>query len=236
MNFQKRQSGILAPFDSNDRELGGFRQIKQDEKYTYFEDSKGGTVKVLNISGGDFASADVVLVQAIADGATYTNSTTETSLLPNPAVFTLPANYFYVGRTLRVSAWGEIATGAGPGNLNFRVRYGSATTGIIIADTGAIAMTASIATKFIWSIEVLITCRALGSGTSGSLFGIGRATGMTSVTPPVISNMGSAGNATPAPAGIDTTTATTLQVTALSSVAVAATQLILHGFTLEAMN
>lgn len=208
-----------------------------DEHYAYYEDGKGGIVKVRRVGGGDFASADVTQVMAVADGATYTNSTTETSLLPNPAVFTCPApNWWYPGKTLRLTARGEIATGAAPGNLNFRVRYGTAAGGVIVADTGAIAMTASIATKFMWKIEVELTCRAVGSGTSGSLFGIGEAWGMTSVTVPVLSPMGSAGVNTPAAAGVDTTTATTLQVTALTSAAVAATQIILHYYTLEALN
>ena len=261
-DFEKNHAGLLVPAKPKVAEsFDGWTMVSEEGLYRTFADDKGGIVRRRKmeaamaqargiVSGAhdrydyaegmhyDTASAVVNLVQAQADGATYTNSTTETSLLPAPAVYTLPGNngFWYIGKSLRVTAWGEIATGAAPGNLNFRIRYGSATGGVIVADTGAIAMTASIATKFIWSVEVVITCRAIGSGTSGSLFGIGRAAGMTSVTPPVISSMGSAGNATPAAAGVDTTTATTLQLTGLTSAAVAATQIILHAFYLEALN
>lgn len=233
--FTKRGSGLYVPGGSGS--IDGWHEFEgPDRHYAYFEDNKGGVVKVRKVGGGDNASAVVTQVVATADGPTYTNSVTETSLLPAPAVFSIPGNTMYVGKTYRIIARGEIATGASPGNLTFRVRYGSATGGVIISDTGAVAMTASIATKFMWRIEVEFTCRATGSGTSGSLFGEGEASGMTSVTPVILSAMGSAGVSAPLAVGVDTTTTTTLQVTALTSAAVAATQLILHYYSLEALN
>lgn len=184
----------------------------------------------------DTASVVALLAHHDADNV-WANVATEQDLLLPQELVLLPGNSFwYVGKQVRVIAFGSIVTGAAPGNLTLAIRYGgSSTTGVILATTGAIAMTASIAGPFIWRLEVLIACRAIG--TAGSVFALGHAAGMTSVTPPVQAHMGSAGATIPAAVAVDTTASTNaLRITGLQSAAVAATQVILKGGIIEALN
>lgn len=184
----------------------------------------------------DMATANVA--QAHQDGDnTWANVATEQDLLRPESIVLLPGNSFwYVGKQVRVSAFGSIVTGVTPGNLTLAIRYGaSSTTGVVLATTGAIAMTSNIATVFIWRLEVLIACRAIG--TAGSVFALGFAAGLTSVTPPVPAHMGSAGPSAPVAVAIDTTVSTNaIRVTGLQSLAVAATQIICRGAVVEALN
>jgi len=184
----------------------------------------------------DNASVVAILARQSADNV-WANVATEQDLLAPQSIVLVPGNLFwFVDKQVRITAFGTIVTGAAPGNLTLAIRYGgSSTTGVILATTGAIAMTASIATVFIWRLEVLIACRAIG--TAGSVFALGHAAGLTSVTPPAQAHMGSAGPTAPVAVAIDTTVSTNaLRITGLQSAAVAATQVICKGAIVEALN
>jgi hypothetical protein len=229
MEFEQRGSGIFAPK----------RGLTVDD---YMDEARARVVRSHELyRGAEGLRADTASVQALlfhhdADNV-WANVATEQDLLLPQELILLPGNSFwYVGKQVRITALGSIVTGAAPGNLTLAIRYGgSSTTGVILATTGAIAMTASIAGPFIWRLEVLISCRAIG--TAGSLFAIGAANGMTSVTPPISQQMGSAGPTVPVAVAVDTTVSTNaLRITGLQSAAVAATQIVMKVAIGEALN
>lgn len=233
--WERRGSGLFVP----DKPVDSWREYDgPDPNYHYFEDDAGGSLKVRKVGGGDAASASVVYVALNGAGPTVGATAAEVDLLPAQAIRLIDGmSFWYPGKSVRITCAGNIATGAAPGNASLRIRYAaSATTGVILADTGAIAMTASIAGPFIWRFEVTLTFRGPNS-TAAPLFALGFGSGLTSVTPPAQFHMGSAGPTIPAAVNIDTTVGTNaLRPTLLTSAAVAATAYICHVCVIEALN
>lgn len=149
-----------------------------------------------------------------ADGATISNTTTETIIFPNVVI---PANYMQDGRVLRIIAYGRHSTTGTP-TLTFRVRWGGV-SGTILAQSGAMT-TGSAVVNAIWKIDVLLQVRSNGS--SGTIFAIGEAklgedasSTVGSTTNDDASDfMGSAGVASPAAVTADLTADTALAITA----------------------
>jgi hypothetical protein len=170
------------------------------------------------------------------DASAIANTTTETIIFPNQ---TVPANYFYAGRQLRVKAFGRHSTTGTP-TLTFRFRWGGV-SGTVLAATGAM-VTGSTVTAGIWRIDLVIQCRSDGS--SGTLFVIGGAEigdDATSTVGSVTNShandfMGSAGVATPAAVTVDLTTDTALSLTAQWSAASASNTLTGHIYTGDSQN
>src|SRR5262245_4767505 len=110
------------------------------------------------------------LITAQIDGTALSNTTTATSIIPAAAKFTLPANYFEIGRALRVTAAGRISNiVTTPGTMTLDVRFGS----IVVFNGGAVSMNTTAKTNVTWWFEALLTCRAIGASTSANLLGIG---------------------------------------------------------------
>lgn len=106
------------------------------------------------------------LITAQVDGTALTASTTATSILPTAAKYTLPANYFQVGRALRVGVLGRISNVVTtPGTLTLELKFGS----VIVASSGAISLNIVAKTNVPWWLEWHLTCRAIGSGTAANL-------------------------------------------------------------------
>lgn len=235
--WEKRTSGIFAPRQG--RLEDAWLQVDgPDPHYAYFEDLAGGTLKVRHISGGDNASGDVVLVALVADGPTVGATATEFDLLPAQALPTIPGlSYWSTGKAVRVTCSGTIVTGAAPGNASLRVRYGaSSTTGVVLADSGAIALTASIAVVWIWRFSVIITFRGPVS-TAAPTWSDGNGAGLTSNIVPAQFHMGSAGQSAPAAVNIDATVNTNaFRPTVLMSAAVAANAFVCRKCVIESMN
>lgn len=83
----------------------------------------------------------------------------------------LGSNYFgYVGKAVRITAYGTGISGATPGNINFGLIYGPNTdnVGAVIGGVG-FAWTAN--STGVWRAEFVVRCRALGA--SGVLTGMG---------------------------------------------------------------
>jgi hypothetical protein len=111
------------------------------------------------------------LITQTADGSALTASTTPTSILHPAAVFTLPANFFEVGRKIRVSASGRISTVVTtPGTLTLDLMFG----GVIVATSGAMALNVVAKTNVPWHLEWDLTCRAIGASTSANLMHQGK--------------------------------------------------------------
>lgn len=108
---------------------------------------------------------------AVADGPTLT-TIGAASCLPTANIITLPTNFFKIGKKLRIEAHGRISTAiTTPGTVRFDVRLG----GTVVWDSGAIALeTSATHTNMPWWLEIDLTCRAQGSGTSANLMGSGK--------------------------------------------------------------
>lgn len=110
------------------------------------------------------------LVVSTVDGPTLTAAAAATCIPPN-SVITLPNNYFYIGKQLLVKASGRISSViTTPGTARFDVRVGA----VIAFDSQAILLD-SVAghTTVGWTMEILLTCRAVGNGTATNLMGQG---------------------------------------------------------------
>ncbi len=95
----------------------------------------------------------------------------ETTLLPAAGLFTLPANWWVIGRTIEIYASGIISSIiTTPGTARFKVKMGSVAafdSGVILLATVA----ARVATP--WTVRIRLTCRSVGTSTSAQLWGSG---------------------------------------------------------------
>lgn len=110
-----------------------------------------------------------------AAGTLFTTYTTAKTVINPDALVTLPSNFFYVGRLLRVFVSGAISNiVTTPGLMNFQVVIG----GVAAFDTGNIQLNATAHTTLPFWLDILMTCRAVGNGTTANLIGLASATGI----------------------------------------------------------
>lgn len=173
------------------------------------------------------------LVTALVDGATIT-STTAASCLPTPAKYTLPNNFFYAGKQLRITASGRIScVVTTPGTARYDVRFGST----VVFDSQAINLNTTAKSNVAWWLEILLTCRTTGSGTSATLMGQGRWTSEAGVGAPAVTAGGNAVfmipyNAAPAVgSGFDSTAAQAVDLFFTQTVSTGS--MTLHQYLLE---
>lgn len=174
------------------------------------------------------------LISAQVDGAAYNTSITATSILPGAAKFTIPANFFAIGKVLRVTANGRISTTTGPPSITLDVRFG--TTNVIW--NGAAFVTVASVTNKSWELMALLTCRAIGSGTAANIIGVGKFTSSA-----VVGSTGGNANTAVLPdsapvvgSGFDSTAAQILDLYATWSASSASNSIQLHSFALESLN
>jgi hypothetical protein len=159
-----------------------------------------------------------------ADGTALANSTTNTDISPSPPTI-VPAMFLDVpGQIVTVRAGGRFSTAVAT-NLTLGVYWGGAASGVSLGNTGALATTT--VTNQTWWLEFRFQVRAIG--TAGSVLGLGTAQGVTGATA-----MNAIPATAPTAATIDTTTAKTLTVAALWSVANAGNTITCHIFHVEA--
>lgn len=184
------------------------------------------------------------LINTSVDGAALTNTVTATSILggvgtgASQAKITLPANFMYVGRMLKVTAHGRISTlTAAPGTLTLDIRFG----GTVVANGGAMSLNVNAKTNVPWALEWILTCRAIGSGTTANLMHMATWTSEAVIGSP-IPTAGGVGNLllpVSAPAvgtGFDSTAAQTIDLFGTWSVANAANSIQLHMYKCECLN
>ncbi|MBM3940468.1 MAG: hypothetical protein FJ318_06200 [SAR202 cluster bacterium] len=177
-----------------------------------------------------------VLITSQVDGPTLT-AAAAASCIPPAAKITLPNNFWYIGRQLRISASGRISNVVTtPGTARFDVRLGA----VVAFDGLAVALNVVAKTNVGWWLELLLTCRAIGSGTSTTLMGQGKFLSEAVVGSPLPSVGGSGQIVLPvnsAPAvgtGFDNTSANTLDLFFTQTVATGS--LTLHQYTVESLN
>lgn len=104
-----------------------------------------------------------------ADGPTLT-AAAAASLLPTNLPSSLPSGYWQRGRIWHIRASGRIScVVTTPGTARFDVRMG----GTVVWDTGAIPLNIVAKTNVGWVLDVYLTCRAAGSGTTTTFLGQG---------------------------------------------------------------
>jgi hypothetical protein len=177
------------------------------------------------------------IVTAQSDGTAVT-AASATSCIPAAAKITFPPNYFYIGRALRIKAAGKISSViTTPGTARYDVRIG----GTVVFDGLAVLLDSVAAhTNVGWWLEILLTCRAIGSGSSTTFMGHGTWTsenilGVPATAPKGVLTAMLPWNSAPAVGtGIDNTTSNTLDLFFTQTVATGS--MTLQQYSVESMN
>jgi hypothetical protein len=115
-----------------------------------------------------------VLSSAQTAGAALASFTTAVSMLPTPARHTIPADEWWIGRTLHIRAAGSVGNiVTSQPTFTVDVRFGTIATPIIVFNMGAMLTSTTAHTTVPWFLDVLLTCRSIGSGTAGTMMGQG---------------------------------------------------------------
>ena len=110
-----------------------------------------------------------VIASAYSDGGTLTAAATA-SALPTYCITTLPAGYWQIGRSWRITCSGRVSCViTTPGTFRLDLRMAAVT----VFDTQALPLNVVAQTNVPWWGEFLLTCRTVGSSTSATLFGQG---------------------------------------------------------------
>lgn len=117
-------------------------------------------------------SALVPLVIGATDGPTLTGAAAA-SCIPVANRLILPNNYWTIGKKWHVVMAGRISCAVTtPGTARIDFRTGPSGT-IIAFDSGALNLNIVAKVTVPWKFELDLTCRAVGTGTSSTLFGLG---------------------------------------------------------------
>jgi hypothetical protein len=182
------------------------------------------------------------LITSQVDGPTLTAAAAATCI-PAAAKYTLPNNFFSIGTSLRITAQGRIScVVTTPGTARFDVRLGG--SAIVVFDTGALNLNIVAKTTVPWWLDIVLTCRAIGSGTTANLFGFGRFTSEAVIASPtgaaggngtLVSSVATGPDAAPAVgAGFDSTAANVVDLFFTQTVATGS--LTVHQYVLESLN
>lgn len=110
-----------------------------------------------------------VIASSYTDGAALT-AAAAASCLPTYVPTTLPAGIMQIGRLYRLTASGRISCAVTtPGTARWDLRLG----GVVAFDTLAMPLNIVAKTNVPWILQVMLMCRAVGSGTSANLLGQG---------------------------------------------------------------
>lgn len=157
---------------------------------------------------------------ATADQNINTTAAETTLFASGVGTLTLPANFWTIGKTIRVTMKGYWSqTGSSP-TRTLRVKAGAVT---VISK--ALTVFGGAVTNMAWAVDVLITARTLGG--SGTLMAQGVAT---------LEGNGSYGTATTATATVDTTASAALDVTWQFGTSDANNKVVVTNATVEVLN
>lgn len=178
------------------------------------------------------------LISASVDGTQILNSTTQASIIPPAAKFTLPPNFFSVGKMVKITAQGRVScVVTTPGTLLFQVLFGATA----VYNNGAAAMNLNVVAKtdVAWWLEIIGTCRVIGA--SANIMWEGQWTSEAVVGSPAATAGGSGTLFIPASApavgsNFDSTVTQAVDLQAKFSVATATTALTCHQYKLESLN
>jgi len=127
-----------------------------------------------DFKGGGLQTFQETLVAQSVAGSSFATYTTAKTVIPATNLITLPANWWYIGRSMKIDVCGAISNiVTTPGLMNFQVKIGS----VAAFDTGNIQLNATAHTLLPFWLEILLTCRAVGVTTSANLMGLSKANG-----------------------------------------------------------
>lgn len=182
---------------------------------------------------------EVLAVQRAA-GTLFNTYTAAKSVINPDALWGMPANYLEPGKQIvaRVSgALSNIVTT--PGTINFQLKIG----GVAVFDTGAMQLNATAHTLLPFYLEMLMTCRSIGSGTAATMIGLAQASGKmftaTAGQTDSAQDMPTllAPATAPAPGtGFDSTVAAIIDLWAGFSISNAGNGIQIHQYSLAALN
>lgn len=178
------------------------------------------------------------IVMGATDGPTLT-SAARASCIPTANRVVLPNNFFYIGRAIKFILSGRISCAVTtPGTARYDICMGAAGT-TIVYDTLALALNIVAKTTVPWFLEVLLVCRAVGTGTSTTFFPRGQFTSEAVVGSPLPSAGGNGSLLAPvaAPAvgaGMDNTAASALDVFFTQTVATGS--MTVHNYQVDVLN
>ena len=178
------------------------------------------------------------LVAGAVDGPTLT-AAAAASCIPTPSRIILPNNYFQVGKMLKISLFGRISCAVTtPGTARFDIRMGPSGT-IVVFDTGALGLNIVAKTTVPWSLEMWLTCRAVGAVTATNFMGVAnfQSEAVVGAQLPTVGGNGAllAPVGTPAVGtGFDNTAANALDVFFTQTVATGS--LTVHNYRVDALN
>lgn len=117
------------------------------------------------------------LAYQAASGTLFNTYTTAKSVINPTALWQMPANYLFPGRSLRVTVKGSVSNiVTTPGTMNFQIK-GGPTSNIAIFDTGAIQLNATAHTTLPFWLDIEMRCDAIGNGTTAKMIGLSQVTG-----------------------------------------------------------
>ncbi len=127
------------------------------------------------MAGGSLQTFQETLVASSIAGTSFGLFTTAKTVIPPICLFQFPPNYFYIGKVLRLCVTGGIGTVVTtPGTISFQVMIAA----VIAWTSGAIQLNATAHTNLPFSLNLLLTCRAIGSGTAANILGQAVLTGV----------------------------------------------------------
>lgn len=174
------------------------------------------------------------LMSNVGVGPTVT-ATTISSVLPTPAVFTLPANTLVVGKKYRIQARGVMnTTVASPGTLTWTVQFG----GVSVFVSQAVALNVVAKNQVQWQLEIILEVISIGSGTAATMKGSGTFTSEAVVGSPLPSAGGAGSLLMPAGAPVAGTGFSSVAPQAVDLLATNTVNnsMICHEYSLESLN
>jgi hypothetical protein len=115
-----------------------------------------------------------VLASSQVAGASLASFTTAVSMLPTPARHTIPADEWWIGRTIYIKAAGYVGNiVTSQPTFTVDVRFGTIATPIVVFNMGAMLTSTTAHTTVPWYLDLMMTCRSIGSGTAGTMIGQG---------------------------------------------------------------
>lgn len=182
--------------------------------------------------------AQQTIVMSATDGPTLT-AAARASCIPTANRIVLPNSFFYIGRAIKIMMNGRIScVVTTPGTARYDICMGSAGT-TIVYDTGAMNLNTVAKTTVPWFLEVLLVCRAVGTGTTTTFFPRGQWTSEALVGSPLNSAGGNGSllvpvNAPAVGAGMDNTAASALDVFFTQTVATGS--MTVHNYQVDVLN
>jgi len=178
------------------------------------------------------------IVMGATDGPTLT-AAARASCIPTANRIVLPNNFFYIGRAIKVVMSGRISCAVTtPGTARFDICMGSAGTTVVF-DTLALNLNTVAKTTVPWFLEVLLVCRAVGTGTSTTFFPRGQFTSEAVIAAPLPAAGGNGSLLVPVGtpavgAGMDNTAASAIDVFFTQTVATGS--LTVHNYQIDILN